>query len=85
MVVLHGAEVTVPGRLPLSRQVLGHVLRGAEHGAHRDALLLGAALALEVTDQADNAQTAIGYARQAIDDGAALGLLEALAAFGAAS
>ena len=31
MVVLHGAEVTVPGRLPLSRQVLGHVLRGAEH------------------------------------------------------
>lgn len=31
MVVLHGAEVTVPGRLPGSKQVLGHVLRGAEH------------------------------------------------------
>jgi phosphatidylinositol alpha-1,6-mannosyltransferase len=31
MVVLHGAEVTVPGRLPLSKQVLGHVLRGADH------------------------------------------------------
>ena len=30
MVVLHGAEVTVPGRLPGSRQVLGHVLRGAQ-------------------------------------------------------
>ena len=30
-VVLHGAEVTVPGRLPLSRQVLGHVLRNARH------------------------------------------------------
>ena len=29
-VVLHGAEVTVPGRLPISKQVLGHVLRGAE-------------------------------------------------------
>ncbi len=28
-VVLHGAEVTVPGRLPVSRQVLGRVLRGA--------------------------------------------------------
>jgi phosphatidylinositol alpha-1,6-mannosyltransferase len=28
-VVLHGAEVTVPGRLPLSRQLLGRVLRGA--------------------------------------------------------
>jgi len=31
MVVLHGAEVTVPGRLPGSKQVLGHVLRGATH------------------------------------------------------
>ena len=31
MVVLHGAEVTVPGRLPGSRQVLGRVLRGADH------------------------------------------------------
>jgi phosphatidylinositol alpha-1,6-mannosyltransferase len=31
MVVLHGAEVTVPGRLPLARLVLSHVLRNAEH------------------------------------------------------
>ena len=30
-VVLHGAEVTVPGRLPASKQVLGRVLRGARH------------------------------------------------------
>jgi phosphatidylinositol alpha-1,6-mannosyltransferase len=30
-VVLHGAEVTVPGRLPGSKQLLGHVLRRAEH------------------------------------------------------
>lgn len=30
-VVLHGAEVTVPGRLPGSKQVLGRVLRGARH------------------------------------------------------
>jgi len=29
--VLHGAEVTVPGRLPASRQLLGRVLRGASH------------------------------------------------------
>ncbi len=28
-VVLHGAEITVPGRLPGSKQVLGRVLRGA--------------------------------------------------------
>ncbi len=30
-VVLHGAEVTVPGRLPGSKQVLAHVLRSARH------------------------------------------------------
>lgn len=27
--VLHGAEVTIPGRLPVTRQLLGRVLRGA--------------------------------------------------------
>lgn len=31
MVVLHGAEITVPGRLPVSKQLLGSVLRGARH------------------------------------------------------
>ena len=30
-VVLHGAEVTVPGRLPVSKQILGRVLRQARH------------------------------------------------------
>jgi phosphatidylinositol alpha-1,6-mannosyltransferase len=30
-VVLHGAEVTVPGRLPGSKQALARVLRGARH------------------------------------------------------
>lgn len=29
-VVVHGAEVTVPGRLPGTAQALGHVLRGAQ-------------------------------------------------------
>ncbi len=29
--VLHGAEVTVPGRLPLSKQALGYTLRRARH------------------------------------------------------
>lgn len=31
MVVLHGAEVTVPGRLPLSRLILSRVLKNARH------------------------------------------------------
>lgn len=30
-VIVHGAEVTVPGRLPLSRPMLGRVLRHAQH------------------------------------------------------
>ena len=29
--MVHGAEITVPGRLPGSRQALAHVLRGATH------------------------------------------------------
>ncbi|MGZ0217104.1 MAG: glycosyltransferase family 4 protein, partial [Acidimicrobiales bacterium] len=29
-VVLHGAEITVPGRLPISRHLLGRVLRKSE-------------------------------------------------------
>ena len=29
-VIVHGAEVTVPGRIPLSRAILGRVLRGAQ-------------------------------------------------------
>lgn len=29
-VILHGAEVTVPGRLPVTRSLLGSVLRGAD-------------------------------------------------------
>lgn len=31
MVVVHGAEITVPSRIPLSRQALSYVLRRAEH------------------------------------------------------
>ncbi len=30
-VVLHGAEVTVPGRIPGTKQALGHVLRNTRH------------------------------------------------------
>jgi phosphatidylinositol alpha-1,6-mannosyltransferase len=31
MVVVHGAEITVPGRIPLTRPLLSRVLRGATH------------------------------------------------------
>jgi anthranilate phosphoribosyltransferase len=57
------------------------VLRGEEHGAHRDALVLSAALALEVTGRAGDARAAARMAAAAIDDGRASSLLAKLAAF----
>jgi phosphatidylinositol alpha-1,6-mannosyltransferase len=54
-VVLHGAEVTVPGRLPGTKQALGHVLRHARHvvsageyAAREAALAAGRALPVTV-------------------------------------
>jgi len=56
---------------------------GGRRGAHRDALALGAALALEVSGGAPNAAAALEAAEGAIDDGSAAGLLARLAEFGA--
>lgn len=64
-------------------QELRRVLRGESRGAHRDALLLGAALALEVSGRETSAQAAIEHAASAIDRGAAAELLERLTRFGA--
>jgi len=64
-------------------QELRGVLRGESRGAHRDALLLGAALALEVSGRESSAQAAIERAASAIDRGAAAELLERLTRFGA--
>ena len=60
---------------------LTRVLRGEEQGPHKDALSLGAALALEVTGRAVTPRDAIGLARAAIDDGRAGSMLAKLAAF----
>jgi anthranilate phosphoribosyltransferase len=53
-----------------------------ERGAHRDAVVLGAALALEVTGGVDSASEAVAIAAAAIDDGRALALTKSLADFG---
>jgi len=60
---------------------LTRVLRGEERGAHRDALLLSAALALEVSGRAEGPGDAVRQAAAAIDDGRASALLAKLAAF----
>ena len=56
---------------------LRHAL-GGEPGAHRDALVLGAALALQVTGRVGPPRDAAEAAAAALDDGRAARLLEAL-------
>ncbi|HEX9865414.1 MAG TPA: anthranilate phosphoribosyltransferase [Acidimicrobiia bacterium] len=53
-----------------------------ERSAHRDAVVLGAALALEVTGRAESAPAAVELVTAAIDDGRALSLAKRLAEFG---
>ncbi|HEX6995768.1 MAG TPA: anthranilate phosphoribosyltransferase [Gammaproteobacteria bacterium] len=57
-------------------------LAGEDSAAHRDALALGAALALEVTGVARDAREGIERARAAIEDGSAARLVERLASVG---
>jgi len=63
---------------------LAAALRGQDSKAHRDALVTGAALALEVTGAAPDFAAAIARASSAIADGSAARLLEPIAAFAAA-
>jgi anthranilate phosphoribosyltransferase len=60
---------------------LAAVLEGEEHGPHRDALLLGAALALEVSGRAATAEQGIAMAAAAIDDGRGRALIARLRHF----
>ena len=61
---------------------LAVVLRGEERGAHRDALVMGAALVAEVTGLAPDAAAGAMLAAVAIDDGRAALLLDGIVAFG---
>lgn len=58
------------------------VLEG-EQGPHRDAVVLGAGLALEVSGHASGPDYAVEMAAAAIDEGRALALAKALEEFGA--
>jgi anthranilate phosphoribosyltransferase len=59
-------------------------LAGHDSAAHRDALVIGAALALEVTGREPDFARAIARARTALDDGSAAAFLDRLAGFVAA-
>ncbi len=60
------------------------VLEGRDRGAHRDALVLGAGLVLELTGRSPDLAAGIATAGQVLDDGRAAQLLERLRAFGSA-
>jgi anthranilate phosphoribosyltransferase len=76
---LAGADAAHNAR-ELRRVLVGERL-GA-HDAHRDALLLGAALALEVTGRVSAPRAGIELAAAAIDEGAGRALLMGLERFG---
>jgi len=59
-------------------------LEGRDSAAHRDALVIGAALALEVTGAEPDFASAVDRARAALDDGSAAAFLDRLAIFIAA-
>ena len=61
---------------------LSAVLRGEEQGAHRNALVMGAALVAEVTTLAADAATGARLAAAAIDDGRAARLLDDIVRWG---
>jgi len=65
------------------RRVLSGERGNAGGDAHRDALLLGAALALELSGRETTPRLALARAAQAIDSGAARELLARLERFGA--
>jgi anthranilate phosphoribosyltransferase len=80
---LCGAGDLAGGDAASNARALKAALCGEDKGAHRDALLLGTSLALEIVGRAATPREGVAIARQAIDSGAARRTLDALASFGA--
>jgi anthranilate phosphoribosyltransferase len=79
---LCGATDLAGGDAASNARALRAVLQG-ERGAHRDALLLGTALALEIVGRVQVPREGVRIAAEAIDSGAARKTLDAIASFGA--
>lgn len=75
------AESLTGGDAAHNASALRAVLRGEDRGAHRDALLLGAALALECTGEVSEARVGVARAAEAIDTGRAAAVLNAIGGF----
>ncbi len=70
------------GDAEFNAAALEAVLSGEDHGPHRDALLLGAGLALELAGRANDLHDGIAQARGVLDSGAGNTALTKLRAFG---
>lgn len=75
------AEALAGGDAAYNAERLQAVLSGKEQGAHRDALILGAALALEVCGECPEMEDGIRRATEALASGKAAGIVPALAKF----
>jgi anthranilate phosphoribosyltransferase len=71
-------EDLVGGDAEDNARELTRVFTGEDRGAHRDALLMGTSLVLEVQGAARNARQGVDMAAAALDDGRAAGFLENL-------
>ena len=78
------ARALAGGDARYNAQALRAVLAGEDRGPHRDCLLLGAALALEVAGLAPSPREALERAADAIDSGAARRVLRMLTTAGGA-
>jgi anthranilate phosphoribosyltransferase len=79
---LCGAQDLAGGDAASNARALRAALSGEDRGAHRDALLLGTALALEIVGRVKEPREGVALARAAIDGGAGRRMLDSLAAFG---
>jgi anthranilate phosphoribosyltransferase len=70
------AEDLAGGDAEHNARELRRVFDGEDRGAHRDALLMGASLVLEVQGAAEGPRAGVRAAAAALDDGRAAGLLE---------
>jgi anthranilate phosphoribosyltransferase len=72
------AEDLAGGNAEHNARELTRVFKGEDKGAHRDALLLGTSLVLEVQGTATDARHGVELAAQTIDNGDAAAFLERL-------
>jgi anthranilate phosphoribosyltransferase len=78
-------EALAGGDAAMNARCLRDVFAGSDHGPHRDALVLGAALALELTGRVDGPGEAVAVVNEALDTGAASRVLAGLEEIGHAS